>query len=320
MRRRDLLLAAGGLAVPPPALPVRGSWGEPVVNLTFGAARPEATVRSRAAFCREVYFHDQFNQRNNGGGNYLADNMAPPEAEDPGPCERYTADHPFHEIGPVSLRCYVKPKRRDARVIRPQPHGADQPVGASGFRLRYPGPGGAGSGFGGDICWETRCRMSGPLPYYWWALWMCGEAWDHGAELDVPESFGFDNGGGDTNYDGALFHAISVGGQDRMHGGNWRRYLPPGTGPLTRWHRFTTIYRRDDRWEFYVDGQLSNNGRLRWTLGGRPEGRRLERCWFLIDNSWGHQQVASVRPREVQARIFEGFHWEYDYTRIWLGR
>lgn len=320
MMRRDLLLAAGGLAVPPPSIPDRTQWGAPVVDLTFGARRPGATIRNRAELSRAVYFYDQFNQRNNGGGNYLADNMAPPEAEDPGPCERYGAEDPFHEIAAGSLRCYVKPKRRGARWITPQPHGRSQPVGASGFRLRYPGPGGgAGSRLGRDICWETRCRMSGPLPYYWWSLWICGEAWDRGAELDVPESFGFDNGFGYTNFQGEKFHVSSVGGEDEVDvSANWSRHVPEGVGPLTRWHTFTTVYRRDDTWECRVDGKLANRGRLLWRLGGNQGTQPLERCWFLIDNAWGHQHVRSVRPERVEVRIFEGFHWEYDYTRIWV--
>ncbi len=297
---------------------IAGEGWMPGYDLTFGFRRAGATVRDRASLCEAVYFFDQFGQKNNGGGNYLADNMAPPECRDPGPCSIYAADYPFHEIGPDTLKCFVKPRDRNAERIEPAPFGKPQPVGASGFRLKTPGfSEGLGSRLGRDVCWETRCRMSSPLPYFWWALWIAGEKWDRGAELDVPESFGFDNGFGRLNYDGRSFHTNSAGGQDDITSSYWGPYVPPKFRSLIDWHTFTTVYARDDTWRTYVDGELSNSGSLKWNLRGNAGDQPLRKAFFLIDNSWGHHKVASVRPGAVSAGIFRDFHFEYDFTRIW---
>jgi hypothetical protein len=329
--RRTVLTGLAALALSPgrsraanhhqPDRSAGTGWGEPVQNLTFGSSRSDATIRDRVMLCQSVLFYDQFGQSNNGGGNYLADNMAPPECKDPGPCERYSAEYPFHVVTANSLHCFVRPKDRSATSIVPAEFGKRQPVGASGFRLRYSGPnGGLGSLGGLDMCWETRVRLSRPLPYYWWSLWIAGEKWNNGAELDVPESFGFDNGFNHTNYDGRLFHTNSVGGTDRIAASNWEPYVPSGLSPLTEWHTFTTIYRRDDTWETFVDGRASNGGTMPWRVGGQRDGQTLSSVSYLVDNTWGHHGVKSVRPTRVDAKIFEGFYYEYDYTRVWIKR
>jgi hypothetical protein len=331
VNRREILFGAIGAGVGFGLREVSGARNTPLpgaiagegwvieYDLTFGFRRAEATVGERSTLCEKVYFFDQFGQKNNGGGNYLADNMAPPECKDPGPTDIYDADYPFHEVGPDTLKCFVKPKDRSATRIEPAQFGVPQPVGASGFRLKTPTLSeGLGSRFGRDVCWETRCRLSSPLPYYWWGLWISGERWDQGAELDVPESFGFDNGLGLLNYDGRSFHVNSVGGRDEISSRNWSPYLPSKFRSLLDWHTFTTVYTRDDTWQTFVDGELSNRGSLKWNYRGNVGDQPLSKAFFLIDNSWGHQKVASVRPSSVSAGIFRHFYYEYDFTRIWI--
>jgi hypothetical protein len=329
MKRRTFLLGGGacvGLSLsrarasqsdPVPDTAARDGW-RLVSDLTFGSQRSEATVRDRATLCKAVYFYDQFRQKNNGGGNYLADNMAPPECDDPGPCPVYSEDYPFHEIGPNSLKCFVKPKDKSASSVSPTPFGTPQPVGASGFRLKTPEvSGGLGANLGIDVCWETRCRLSSPFPYYWWALWISAEKWIHGPELDVPESFGFDNGFGRLNFNGRLFHTNSVGGHDRINARNWEPYVPLNFRSLTDWHTFTTIYDKMNNWRTFVDGALSNSGVLWWNVGGERLNEPLRKPFFLIDNSWGHHKTESVNPRQVNADIFRDVYYEYEFTRIW---
>ena len=102
------------------------------------------------------------------------------------PVRLFTAD---------SLKTLLVPLYGATKVV-PTQHNA----GCGSFMAKWKLPNG-GALLGQDIVWETRVRYITP-PYFWFAIWTAGNKWNNGAEQDLVESFGYDNGGGNTNYDG----------------------------------------------------------------------------------------------------------------------
>ena len=84
--------------------------------------------------------------------------------------------------------------------------------GSGSFQAKWTLPNG-GSLLGQDIIWETRVRYVTP-PYFWFAIWNSGNVRNQGAEMDLVESFGYDNGSNGTNYLGNYWHSNSVSGSD----------------------------------------------------------------------------------------------------------
>ncbi|MFT3695869.1 MAG: hypothetical protein QM831_22225 [Kofleriaceae bacterium] len=177
---------------------------------------------------------------------------------------------------------------------------------------------GGGKLLGKDILWETRVRYVTP-PYFWFAIWAAGNQWDHGAEEDVIESFGYDNGGGNTNFVGAQWHSNSVGGTDVDGYANWASSMSSHgvtSFDATQYHVWSWLYRKDDTYSVYVDGTEVNKGTIHWTLTGNEAGTPIDMS-FLYDAGWGHTQIPSV-DQPLSASDLSGKFYEWDYSRIYL--
>jgi len=172
-----------------------------------------------------------------------------------------------------------------------------------------------------DIIWETRVRYVTPN-YFWFAIWTAGTQWNGGAEMDVMESFGYDNGGGNTNYDGRYWHVNSVGGNDTLVT-NWLNDWQGGMASVgvtnwdpTQFHIWQWIYRKNNTYDVYMDGIHVQAGTINWTLGGGSGGTSVD-MWFLYDAGWGHTQISSVN-KSMPCSNFNGKYYDWDYSRVYL--
>lgn len=285
-----------------------------VKNWDFGA---KGTVRNIGDMTREFEYHDQFGTVANGtnyGAVMVAPNKetalantatGPQPVEDPAnPVRQFTAD---------SLKTFLVPLK-GAKICTPAEHN----VGCGSFMAKWPLPQG-GKLLGKDLLWETRVRMVTP-PYYWFAIWNAGQQWDKGAEIDLVEGFGYDNGGGNTNYDARFWHSNSVGGSDQIEYGDWSKGMADGGVKgfdATQYHVWQILYRKDNSYSCYVDGLEVQRGKnYPWTLGAKDGAKPLE-VFFLFDAGWGHTQVGSVN-KPLDASAFKGKYYEWDYSRVYL--
>lgn len=295
---------------PPPSVPAAGDGFVAVKNWDFGS---QGTIRDSTDLIREFRFHDNFNTYDQGG-LYGVKSVAPQASlalrgqpvEEPG--------RPFRDFTAQSLRSWLRPLNPDATHVTVE----KREVGSGFLMAKFTLPRG-GRLLGYDLLWETRVRLNNPVPGYWFAVWAVGNKWDWGAEMDVVESFGFDNGGGYTNFDARLFHARSVGGRDRNEASSWEKHVPGGRTDLTQWHTFTWLYRKDDTYTVWFDGVEVQSGTLLWTLKGKPDGEPLNMN-FVFDPAWGHKKVPSVNLKDFPTARFRDTYYEWDYSRIYLRR
>jgi hypothetical protein len=295
---------------PQPSFGLGGPGMVLVKNWDFGK---DGTIKSYADMNAEFFYHDQFGTIANGT-NYGAVIVAPDKANALAnqPIEGKDSP-PVREFTETSLRTLLTPLNK-ATEVAPTKHNA----GCGSFMAKWKLPNG-GSRLGQDIVWETRVRYVTP-PYFWFAIWTAGNKWDKGAEHDLVESFGYDNGGGYTNYDGRYWHANSVGAKDTVHYGNWGKAMAEqGVKEFnaSKYHIWTWVYRKDNSFSMYVDGIEVQSGKdYHWTLGTKPTGTPIDMV-FLFDAGWGHTQVASVN-NSLPASAFEGKFYEWDYSRVYL--
>lgn len=279
-----------------------------VKNWNFGT---NGTIPDIATMNSEFLYHDQFGTISNGG-NYGAVIVAPDAAnaisgqpvEDPAnPVRGFTAD---------SLQTYLVPLD-GATTVTP----ADHNCGCGSFMAQFTLPNG-GALLGQNLLWETRLRYVTP-PYFWLGLWTSGNIWVQGAEMDVIESFGYDNGGGATNFDGHNWHTDSVGGLDGINFSDWTVGMADAgitSFDATQYHTWQWYYNADDTFQVLVDGIVVQSGVIHWTVSGIESGQPIN-MYFLFDAAWGHNQVASV-DHPLDASELVGRRYEYDYTRIYL--
>ena len=303
----------GGGSLSNPAVgpaPTSGAFGSGYVlvkNWNFGA---DGTIRTIADMNREFYYHDQFGTIGNGT-NYGAVTMSPDQAnalsgqpvEDP--------NNKVRQFTPGSLKTTLVPLNGASTVSATQHN-----VGNGSFMARW-APATGGSRLGHDILWETRVRYVTPK-YFWFALWNAGNKWDKGAEFDVVESFGYDNGGGNTNYNGRYWHADPVGGTSTTDYANWGNGMTKrgfSTFDATQYHTWSLLYRTNDSYSFYLDGVEVQSGTMHWTLGGGSAGQAID-FHFLFDAGWGHTQVGSVN-KSMPASELAGKYYEFDYSRVY---
>lgn len=311
----------GGGTVAAPAegpAPGHGLGGDGFVlvkNWDFGTGAG-STVHDYAELSANFQYHDQFGTIANGT-NYGALIVAPDAATSlkgrkqpiEGPD---TGGKPVREFLPGSMRTYLVPLH-GATSCLPDRHD----VGCGSFQAIWKLPKG-GSRLGQDVLWETRVRYHTP-PYYWFAIWTCGNKWNRGAEIDVVEGFGYDNGGGYTNYDGRFWHVGIVGGREDEKYGNWGQSMKKfgiTSFDVDAWHTWTLLYKADNSIVVYMDGIQVQTGFSHWTLGTKPDGEELDMS-FLFDGGWGHTGVKSV-DHELPASAFDGCYYEWDYSRVYL--
>ena len=277
-------------------------------NWDFGS---NGTIRDIADMNREFVYHDQFGTIGNGD-NYGAIMLAPDAATAvPGqPVE--SPDSRVRQFTTDSIKTTLVPLN-GATTVSPPEHN----VGCGSFMPKWFLPNG-GSLLGRDILWETRVRYVVPK-YHWFALWNSGNRWSHGAEFDVVESFGFDNGSNGTNFDARLWHSDPVGGtRTTDYTTNWGTAM--GSHGITRfdptqYHVWSLLYRTNNTYSFYMDGIEVQTGAMNWTEGGTAGGRPID-FRFLFDAGWGHTTVASVN-HSMPAAELAGTFYEFDYTRVY---
>ena len=306
----DLAKPAQG---PAPAYPAGEKGFVLVKNWDFGK---KGTIRNIQEMSAEFLYHDQFNTIANGT-HYGSLMVAPDKETAIGKQPVEDPKKPVREFLDDSRKTYLVPLQ-GATTVSPKEHN----VGCGSFMAKWKLPKG-GSLLQADLIFETRVRYVTP-PYFWFAIWTAGNRWNKGAEMDLIESFGYDNGGGHTNYDGRFWHSDSVGGTNNVHYGNWEKAMRE-RGVLTddhpsfdatQYHTWTWLYRHDDTWSAYVDGIEVQNGVLYWTLSGKKGGEPLE-MYFLYDAAWGHTGVKSV-SHSLPAAELEGKFYEWDYSRVYL--
>lgn len=295
---------------PPPSFGIGGPGMVLVKNWHFGK---KGTIKNYADMNANFFYHDQFGTIGNGT-NYGAVIVAPDaanalpnqpiEGKNSPPVRKFTADSLITLLQPLN----------GATTVTPGEHNA----GCGSFMAKWKLPNG-GSLLGQDIVWETRVRYVTP-PYFWFALWTAGNKWDHGAEHDLMESFGYDNGGGNTNYDGRYWHSNSVGSKDNIEYGDWGKAMAEQgikTYDASKYHIWTWVYKKDNSYAMYVDGVLVQSGSdSYWTFGSKATGEPIDMV-FLFDGGWGHTQVGSVN-HPLPASAFKGKFYEWNYSRVYL--
>jgi len=294
---------------PGPSFGLGGDGFVLVKNWKFGS---NGTIKNIADLSANFQYHDQFGTIC-CGNHYGAVIVAPDAANrinDKQPVE--DPAHPVRKFFPDSMQTYLI-GLNGATTVSPSQHNA----GNGSFQAKWKLASG-GSHLGQDIVWETRVRYVTPK-YFWFAIWSCGNIWSQGAEMDVIESFGYDNGGGSTNYKGDYWHSNSVGGTDKYPYGNWGETMAKcgiKSFDATAYHIWTWVYRKDDTYQAYVDGVQVQSGKLIWTVGSKPNGAPIDMD-FIFDGSWGHDQVSSVN-HPLPTSAFDGMYYEWDYSRVYL--
>ena len=303
---------------PRPAFGIGGPGMVLVKNWHFGT---DGTIKNQADMNANFLYHDQFGTFNNGFGNYGANTVAPDAADalpdqpvegvDSPPVRQFTAD---------SLKTFLTPLD-GATLCKPKSHNA----GCGSFVAKWKLPHG-GSLLGQDIVWETRVRYVTP-PYYWLGIWVAGNKWKwdghaQGAEHDIIESFGYDNGGGNTNYDGRFWHSNTVAtpAKDAVDYADWGKAMAAQgvkSYDATQYHIWTWLYKKDNSYAMYVDGVKVQSGTdYYWTFGNKAGDEPID-LDFLFDGGWGHTQIGSVN-KPLPASAFAGKFYEWNYSRVYL--
>jgi hypothetical protein len=292
---------------PGPTSGVFGTGYTLVKNWDFGS---DGTIRTIADMSKEFFYHDQFGTIGNGT-NYGAITLAPDAANAISGQPVESSTNRVRQFTTGSLKTSLVPLN-GATSVSPTQHN----VGNGSFQPKFTLPAG-GSRLGHDILWETRVRYVTPK-YFWFALWNSGNQWNNGAEFDVVESFGYDNGGGNTNFDGRFWHADPVGAAGTTNYSNWGNGMASRgitSFDATQYHVWSLLYRTNNTFSFYVDGKEVQSGSMNWTLGGTPGGQPID-FHFLFDAGWGHTQVASVN-HSLPASDLAGKFYEFDYSRVY---
>jgi len=304
---------------PPPAFGIGGKNLVLVKNWRFGT---NGTIKNIADLNAHFFYHDQFGTIGNGT-NYGALTVAPDAANAlPNQPVEGVNSPSVRRFTPDSLLTFLTPLN-GATIVDPKLHNA----GCGSFMAKWKLPRG-GSLLGQDIVWETRVRYVTP-PYFWFAIWVAGNQWKwdghaQGAEQDIVESFGYDNGGGNTNYDGRFWHVNTVAtpSKDTVDYADWGRAMAAqgvASYDASRYHVWTWLYKADNTFAMYVDGvKVQSGADYHWTFGNKAGDPPIDMD-FLFDGGWGHTQIGSVN-RPLPATAFAGKFYEWNYSRVYLSR
>ena len=302
---------------PAPAFGLGGTDMVLVKNWDFGR---DGTIKNMAEMSDNFFYRDQFGTINNGG-KYGSNTVAPDVATAVGgqPIEGVNSPS-VREFTADSLKTFLTPLNK-VTDVQVRNHNA----GNGSFMAKWRLPT-AGSLLGRDLVWETRVRYVTPS-YFWFAIWTAGNKWKwdgqaQGAEQDLVESFGYDNGGGATNYDGRFWHsnAVASPSKDDWNFWDWGGTMKDKGIPTydaTQYHIWTWVYKKDNTYAMYVDGIRVQGGKdYYWTFGNKKDDEPIDMD-FLFDGGWGHNQIGSVN-KELPASAFEGKFYEWDYSRVYL--
>ena len=303
---------ASPAVAPQPAYGIGGIGFVPVKNWNFGS---NGTIKNYTDMNANFYYHDNFGQIANP--NYAAYAVAPDAANAIGtqPIEGVNTTGPVRQFFTDSMKTYLLPLN-GATTLTTSPINC----GSGAFMPKWTLPNG-GSLLGQDIIWETRVRYVTP-PYFWFAIWCDGDHWSNGAEMDLIESFGYDNGGGSTNFDGRYWHSDMVGHTESTNylSGSWAGHMAEygfTSFDATQWHTWTWLYRKDNTFVAYLDGRPVQDGYTYWTishiLGGTPINMS-----FLFDPTWSSNTVGGLMGKTLPASSLVGTYYEWDYSRVYL--
>jgi hypothetical protein len=316
----------GGGTIDKPAIgpaPAYGIGGPDMIlvkNWDFGT---NGTIRNMADMDAEFQYFDQFNNIDIGGqygSKMLASSAATVRPKYSQPIEN--PKNPVREILADSLKTYLVPLKGDQTAmpeeyaditVHPEKHN----VGNGSFAAKFHLPNG-GALLGQDLVFETRVRYKTP-PYFWFAIWNVGNLWRGGAEIDLVESFGYDNGGGATNFDGRYFHSAIGGGTRSIEYKSWKNGMKTAgidSFDATQWHTWTLLYTAGDQFTVYMDNIVVQSGKVAWRRSGKETEPPIDMV-FLFDGGWGHTKVKSVN-KPMPATEFIGKFYEWDYSRIYL--
>jgi len=304
---------------PPPSFGIGGPNMVLVKNWHFGT---DGTIKNYADMNANFQYHDQFGTIGNGT-NYGALMVAPDAANaiNNQPIEGVDSP-PVRSFGPDSLKTIIT-GLDGATLCKPTLHNA----GCGSFMAKWTLPHG-GSLLGQDIVWETRVRYVTP-PYFWFALWTAGNKWKwdggaQGAEHDLIESFGYDNGGGNTNYDGRFWHSntCATPAKDTVSYGDWGKTMAAqgvSNYDASQYHTWTWYYKKDNTYAMYVDGvKVQSGSDYYWTFGNKATDEPID-IVFLFDAGWGHTQIGSVN-KPLPTTAFAGKYYEFNYSRVYLSK
>jgi hypothetical protein len=282
-----------------------------VKNWNFGT---NGTIRNIDDLNAHFQYHDHFNTIANP--NYGALIVAPDKAHALGsqPLEGVdTGGESIRRFFSDSLRTYLLPLR-GATTLSPSARN----TGSGSFQATWSLPRG-GSRLGQDILWETRVRYLVPR-YFWFAIWIVGNQWDQGAEMDLIESFGYDNGHGYTNFDGRYWHSNVIGHTDLVSYGDWGKTMSSLGFPsydARQYHVWTLLYRKDDSYAFFADGiEVQKGEHYPWTRGAKLDGEPID-LHFLFDATWGSPTVWNDNY-PLRAAELKDTYYEWDYSRVYL--
>lgn len=295
---------------PAPSYGVGGAGFTLVKNWDFGA---DGTIKTYADMNTHFQYHDQFNTI--GNANYGALIVSPDNANKIGsqPVEGVNTAGPVREFFADTLKTYLVPLNGATTM-----DAAVRNAGSGSFMAKWQLPNG-GALLNQDIVWETRVRYVTPR-HFWFALWVCGKPWNHGGEIDLVESFGYNNGGTSTNYVGRYWHSNAVGVTHIVDYGNWGNGMNSvgvRSYDASQWHVWTLLYKKDNTFVCYVDGIPVQNGTIPWTSNSTPTGTPVNMS-FLFDGTWGSNTVPGMIGFTVPASELAGKYYEWDYSRVYL--
>ncbi|MGI4788554.1 MAG: hypothetical protein ACRYFS_06855 [Janthinobacterium lividum] len=313
---------------PAPSFGIGGPNMVLVKNWHFGT---NGTVKNYADMNANFVYHTNHGSDNNGG-EYGSQTVAP-DAENAiagQPIEGINST-PVREFTADSLKTYVTaltPLKPEAVVNGvPVVQARYGNAGNGSFGAKWTLPAG-GSHLGQDIVWETKVRYV-PPPYFWFALWTDGDRWlwdghnGQGAEHDLIESFGYNNGGNFTNYDGRYWHSNTVASPSKDKVNYWNGWTQPMVNAgfakfdASQYHIWTWVYKHDNSFAMYCDGKLVQNGTdYYWGFGNTASDPPVT-VNFLFDAGFGHNK-AGGEGFALPSSQLAGKFFEFSYSRVYV--
>jgi hypothetical protein len=300
---------------PQPSYGIGGSGFTLVKNWHFGT---NGTIKNNADMTTNFQYHDQFGTIHNAnyGASIVAADSASALSSQPyvGQLINGVAVPQVRTFFADYLQTYLVPLGGVATVTP-----ANLNCGSGAFQAKWTLPNG-GSLLGQDILWETRVRYVTP-PYFWFAIWNAGNIWHQGAEMDLVESFGYDNGTGGTNYLGKYWHSNSVSGTDQINYSGWNGGMSASgfaNFDGTVYHIWTLAYYKDNTYALYCDGTKVQFGNAPywWTVSAVSTNAPVNMS-FLFDGTWGSRTIDSTN-HSLAASALSGCYYEWNYSRVYL--